>query len=411
MSVSLNVDGQLFNYPEEQDQRWGAEATAWAVAISTAVAGRLKTSGGTMTGALVLAGAPTQDLHPATKKYVDDAMLGIRPKADVRVATVSAGVLASSFENGDSVDSITLVTGDRILVKNQADPTENGVYIVAASGAPARATDADTYAEFFQALVTVLEGSQNADSGWISTTTNVGTLGTDPVVFAQFPTAVAVLVDGQGIEKAGSTLTLELDGPTLSKSASGLKVATGGIADAQVATGADIQRGKLLPGSTNRMLGTNGSGVITDLAAIAGSRILISDANGLATGNAALTNSRLMRSGSGGLPESNDALTPSRILLADSSGWPVSRAALTANRIVLSGSDGLLAPAASQSANRFLITDASGFPVSRAALTASRLVQSASDGLLAVLAAITANRALRSDSSGFPIASSRPIAM
>jgi len=64
---------------------------------------------------------------------------GLKPKQAVRVATTAAGTLASSFENGDSIDGITLATGDRILIKDQADPAENGIYIVAASGAPSRA--------------------------------------------------------------------------------------------------------------------------------------------------------------------------------------------------------------------------------------------------------------------------------
>ena len=44
--------------------------------VATAISGKLDKSGGTMTGALTLSGAPTQNLHAATKKYVDDGLSG-----------------------------------------------------------------------------------------------------------------------------------------------------------------------------------------------------------------------------------------------------------------------------------------------------------------------------------------------
>ena len=62
------------------------------------------------------------------------------PTTTVVVATVSAKTLASDFENGDVIDGVTLSTGDKVLVKNQASAAENGVYTVASSGAPARST-------------------------------------------------------------------------------------------------------------------------------------------------------------------------------------------------------------------------------------------------------------------------------
>src|SRR5690606_23174593 len=76
----------------------------------------------------------------AIKSYVDSAVTaaqqGIAWKAPVRAATTTAATLASDFEDGDTLDGVTLATDDRILVKDQADETENGIYIVAASGAP-----------------------------------------------------------------------------------------------------------------------------------------------------------------------------------------------------------------------------------------------------------------------------------
>lgn len=126
---------------------------------------------------------PTQQ---AVKGYVDNAIAGVDWKDSVRVATTAAGTLATSFENGDSVDNVTLATGDRILIKNQATQTENGIYIVQASGAPVRASDADTGTEIWSAAVYVREGTANAGSNWVNNNTTSPTLGVTNITFAQF---------------------------------------------------------------------------------------------------------------------------------------------------------------------------------------------------------------------------------
>src|SRR5690349_16467734 len=100
----------------------------------------------------------------ATKTYVDAKVAGLSWKQAVRAATTSAHTLATDYENGDIIDGVTLATGDRVLIKNQATASENGIYIVNASGAPARATDADSGAELVNASVYVSEGTANADT-------------------------------------------------------------------------------------------------------------------------------------------------------------------------------------------------------------------------------------------------------
>lgn len=131
-------------------------------------------------------GDPVSAQDSATKSYVDNIAAGLTWKPSVRAATTAAGTLASSFENGDVVDGVTLATGDRILVKNQAAGAENGIYVVAATGAPARATDADTAAEIRSAAVFVEEGTVNADTGWVNSTNAPITLGTTALVFVKF---------------------------------------------------------------------------------------------------------------------------------------------------------------------------------------------------------------------------------
>lgn len=121
----------------------------------------------------------------ATKAYVDTLAAGLAWKAPVVVATTANGTLASSFENGDTVDGVVLVTGDRILIKNQTSQPENGIYVVAASGAPARAPDANSSAELNAAAVFVLSGTANADKAYVQTTDNP-TIGVSNIVFVQF---------------------------------------------------------------------------------------------------------------------------------------------------------------------------------------------------------------------------------
>lgn len=186
-------------------------------------------------------GAPSAASDAATKGYVDNALEGLKPKMAVRVATTAALDLTTDLENGDIVDGITLATGDRVLVKDQAAPEENGIYIVAASGAASRSTDFDSLSpidEINKAYVPVQEGTANAGKLYVQSGV-VTTLGTDPINFIFF-NSVSGLIGGDGITVSGSNisvdhdgegltfvanqLALELDGSTLSKSASGLKL-------------------------------------------------------------------------------------------------------------------------------------------------------------------------------------------
>lgn len=211
----------------------------------TQIDAKLAKAGGTMTGELTLANDPSTSLHAATKQYVDALVNGIKWKQSVRAATTAAGTLATSFENGDTIDGVVLATGDRILIKNQATASENGIYIVAASGAPARATDADAFAELNSACVLVSEGTSNADKGFIQTAELTG-LGSNQTWTQNFGTGLYA-ASGEGIELSGSTFSLELDGTSLAKSATGLKVNISGspvgTTDVQALTAKDYDGG------------------------------------------------------------------------------------------------------------------------------------------------------------------------
>lgn len=107
-------------------------------------------------------------------------------RQSVRVATTAAGTLASSFENGDTIDGVVLATGNRILIKNQAVGTENGIYVVNATGAPTRASDFAATTLVASTFVVVQEGTANADTLWVCTNnTGTDTVGTHALTFTE----------------------------------------------------------------------------------------------------------------------------------------------------------------------------------------------------------------------------------
>lgn len=139
-----------------------------------------------------------------TKQQLDAAVAGLSWKQPVKVATTTNGTLATAYANSQTIDGVTLATGDRILVKDQTTQTENGIYVVKATGAPDRATDADSTTELQAATVYVVAGTTNADKAYTQTTDSP-TIGSSNIVWAQvgggtLPTA------GNGLTLTGSTL-------------------------------------------------------------------------------------------------------------------------------------------------------------------------------------------------------------
>ena len=145
------------------------------------------------------------------KTYVDAFAQGLEIKDAVRVATTAAGTLATSFENGDTIDGVVLVTGDRILIKDQSAGAENGIYTVNASGAPTRATDSDVSSEVDQGtFMLVLEGTVNALKQFAQTTASP-TLDSTSLVYTTLssPTGTITLtgdVTGSGTGSFATTI-------------------------------------------------------------------------------------------------------------------------------------------------------------------------------------------------------------
>lgn len=152
--------------------------------LATTVAGKLDKSGGTMTGTLMLNGDPSNNNEAATKAYVDNAVVSLATKfGTVRAATIANITISTALNNGDSLDGVTLATGDLVLVKNQSPASQNGVYVVQAS--PARAPSFDAWDEVVGSFLTVQEGTANADTGWLCTSNKGGTIGSTAINYTK----------------------------------------------------------------------------------------------------------------------------------------------------------------------------------------------------------------------------------
>ena len=183
---------------------------------------------------------PTGSTDAATKAYVDAQLQGLDVKNSVRVATTANGTLSTAFANGQTVDGISLATGDRILLKDQSTGSQNGIYTVNASGAPTRATDFDENSEvtggtfFF-----VEEGTVNADNGFVMTNDGTVTVGTTALTFTQFSGAGQVIA-GSALTKSGNTLNVGVDNSSIEINSDALRVKASGITNAMLAGSIDL---------------------------------------------------------------------------------------------------------------------------------------------------------------------------
>lgn len=173
---------------------------------------------------------PTASTDAANKQYVDNVVQGLNAKQSVRTSSVGPVTL-----NGpQTVDNVAVVAGDRVLVKDQATPYTNGIYIVQ-SGAWSRAPDADTWNELVSAYVWVDSGNANSDTGWLCTVDPGGTLGSTNQTWVQFSGAGQITA-GQALLKSGNVLDVLTDNATIEVSSDQLRVKDGGITNAKVAS-------------------------------------------------------------------------------------------------------------------------------------------------------------------------------
>jgi hypothetical protein len=147
---------------------------------------------------IVSLGTPTAGTDAVTKAYVDAGISGLSWKDTVRIASTAQRALTGLT----AIDGVTPVANDRVLLKNQTAPAENGIWL-AQSAAWTRALDAEDEAELLNAAVFVSEGTTNADTAWVMTTNAPITVGTTGLVWTQFG-AGATYSAGAGLTLTGN---------------------------------------------------------------------------------------------------------------------------------------------------------------------------------------------------------------
>ena len=149
---------------------------------------------------------PLNPQDVSTKNYVDNAVAGLVWKSPARVASTANIAIATALINASVIDGVTVATGDRVLLKNQTATAENGIYVVVATGAASRSTDANTVAQLVGAAVYVESGTVAASQVYnlISPTSVTGfTLGTTGITWSQFSGA-SVATAGAGLTATGN---------------------------------------------------------------------------------------------------------------------------------------------------------------------------------------------------------------
>ena len=170
----------------------------------TAPTGSVGLNGQTITGL----GAPVNATDAATKSFVESTAQGLDVKDSCVAATTGNITISTALNGGVSIDGVTLANGNRVLVKDQSTPSENGIYVVGSS--PARADDLAAGADAAGMFTFIEQGTVNADNGFVCTS-NKGSavVGTNSLTYAQFSGAGSVTA-GDGLDKSGNTMSVDL---------------------------------------------------------------------------------------------------------------------------------------------------------------------------------------------------------
>jgi hypothetical protein len=176
----------------------------------------------TVTGTITT--TPTSATDIANKGYVDSVAQGLDVKASCVYSTTNNITLSGLAVQAGGDWVATLTAGDRILVKNQTLSQFNGIY-VAASGAWARSADMNTWAEVPSAFTFIESGTTLADTGWVCTSNQGGTIDVTPITWSQFSGAGSYLA-GTGLTLTGNTFSITNTAVTAAAYGSASQVAT-----------------------------------------------------------------------------------------------------------------------------------------------------------------------------------------
>ncbi len=185
-----------------------------STATQTALDGKLSLSGGDMTGEIRMGNfkvtglkSPSNPTDATTKEYVDALTEGLHVHASANAYVATNIDIATALEAGDTIDGVTLTEGMRVLVNGQTTQSQNGIYVIQASGGPLRASDFDTAAEVDSGdFIFVSSGNTYANTGWVQTL-KPATIGTDSISFTQFSGAGTFLA-GNGLNLVGNSFSI-----------------------------------------------------------------------------------------------------------------------------------------------------------------------------------------------------------
>ena len=206
--------------------------------IATQASNNVAVTGGSITGL----GSPSASSDAATKNYVDEAVAGLRTRVIAECASTANVNLTNGLEAGDAIDGVTLVAGDRVLIKDQSTATENGLYLAVASGAASRDPEHDTIAELSGGLIVVNQGTVNDNKIFLCTTDSTGSIGVTNITYTQVTPSNTGTVTSIGLADAGASEFTVANSPITSSgtitlavdSIAATKIGNGDVTDAEL---------------------------------------------------------------------------------------------------------------------------------------------------------------------------------
>jgi hypothetical protein len=171
-----------------------------------------------------VAAMPTADADVANKAYVDSVAQGLDIKASCLYTTTNNIALSGLATQAGGDWPSALTASDRILVKNQTNTAENGIYAASASGWT-RTADMNNWSEVPGAFTFIEDGATLSSTGWVTTAGSTGTIGVTAMPWTQFSGA-GTYTAGNGLQLLSNQFSVKLNGTSLDASVSGLQIAT-----------------------------------------------------------------------------------------------------------------------------------------------------------------------------------------